>query len=256
MMTAQRFLTALILLCLLAAPAAADEKVSLKAGYARMSVAGDATVSADGRPGTSLELNDDLSLDDSDGYQAEAGLQLGSFRLFAAYLPIHLSAEGTLAKSVDFNGETFVSGSRVDSDVRVDIYEAGLAWFAVNLDDTPLRLQLGPELAVKYIDARLEMQEAALGLNESESVAVPIPSVGLRARIAVADYLGVIGRVGYMHYDNSSFVDTDLQVEFSPLPLVGINGGYRYLALQVDNGDDLYLDTTFSGPYVGVMLRF
>ncbi len=50
------------------------------------------------------------------------------------------------------------AGQRIDSDIDIDIYEAGLAWFLINMDDLPLRIQIGPEVAIKYIDTRVEMQ--------------------------------------------------------------------------------------------------
>jgi len=83
----------------------------------------------------------------------------------------------------------------------------------------------------------------------------PIPTIGLRARVALADFLGVVGRIGFLKVGKNKFVDTDLQVEFSPLPLVGIYAGYRQMKLKVDK-NNVYLDTTFKGPYIGVLARF
>jgi len=174
--------------------------------------------------------------------------------LFAGYLPINFSGDGVLTEAVDFNGETFVANSHVESDVDIDIYEAGLAWYLVNVDDLPVRIQLGPELAVKYVDASVEMRDSN-GLSESESVKVPLPTVGLRGRVAVADFLGVVGRVGYMEYQDNSFFDVDAQVEFSPIPLVGLFAGYRYLDVDIDE-DDVLIDASFKGPYAGALIRF
>ncbi len=180
---------------------------------------------------------------------------MGDFRLFTSYLPISFSGSSVLSRDIDFNGETFSGGRRIDSDLDIDIYEAGLAWFLINLDDLPLRIQVGPEVAVKYIDTRIEMQDKAFGIDESESVGVPIPSLGARARIGIADYLSVVGRVGYLEYKGNSLTDIDAQVEYSPIPLVGIFAGYRYLDMDIDE-DDLLLDAKFSGPHAGALIRF
>ena len=51
------------------------------------------------------------------------------------------------------------------------------------------------------------------------------------------------------------FFDRDGQLEFSPVPLVGIFGGYRYLDTKVDESD-VFVDASFSGPYVGAFVRF
>ncbi|NIQ09668.1 MAG: hypothetical protein GWO23_08290, partial [Gammaproteobacteria bacterium] len=54
---------------------------------------------------------------------------------------------------------------------------------------------------------------------------------------------------------DNSYMDVDAQVEFSPLPLVGVYAGYRYLDIDV-NESDVFIDATFSGPYAGAMVRF
>jgi len=255
MLALKQILAILALVSLLASTAFADELVSFKAGYLSLNPDGDVAVSTADLPGTTLDLDDDLGMDDSEDYFLEAALQLGSFRLFAAYLPINFSGDGVLTENINFNGETFVTGSRVESEVDIDIYEAGLAWFLVNLDDLPVRVQLGPEVSVKYIDTHVELQNRDLGLTESDDFGVPLPTVGVRGRLAVADLLGVVGRVGYAEYSDNSFMDVDAQVEFSPLPLVGLFAGYRYLDIDVDENDVL-IDATFAGPYAGALVRF
>lgn len=255
MLLGKRLLLALTLFCLCATPALADELLSLKAGYAKLTPKGEFEVSDAGLVGTSIDFDDDLGFDDSEEVSLEVGLQLGAFRLFAAYLPVSFSGNGTLTKSINFSGETFTVGSQVSSDVKLDIYEAGLAWYLVNIDDAPVRVQLGPEIAVKYVDADIKMQADLLDLDESEKIGAPIPTIGLRGRVAMADFLGIAGRVGYLAYDDNSFLDVDAQVELSPLPLVGIFAGYRYLDVDVDE-DDVVIDASFDGPYVGALVRF
>lgn len=248
-------IASLAIFSLLLTPAFADEIFSFKTGYLTLTPSGDFGVSADSASATILDLENDLGVGDDDGYFLDAGLQMGSFRLSTAYLPINFSGDAILTQDVSFNGKTFVLGSRVKSDIKIDIYDAGLTWYLVNLDDTPARIQFGPEVSVKYVDARVGMQNSALGLDESKSVGVPVPTVGARARVALADFLGVVGRVGYAEYDGNRFMDVDGQVEFSPVPMVGVFAGYRYLDVKVDH-KDLFIDATFAGPYAGALIRF
>lgn len=250
MLFVKRVMLCAVVLGLLVSPAAADEIFSLKGGYYNLEASGDV-----GFGGDVVDIEDDLGIDDDDGFFAEAALQLGDFRLFASYLPLSFSGASVLTRDFDFNGETFLAGSRIDSDVDIDIYEAGLAWFLVNVDDLPLRVQFGPEVAVKYIDAEVGIQDKGLAMSEYESIGVPVPSLGARARIAFADYLGVVARAGYLTYDGNSLLDIDAQVEFSPIPVVGVFAGYRYLDMDIDE-DDLVIDATFSGPHAGVLIRF
>lgn len=243
------------LLALSVSPVCADELFSLKAGYHNLTPTGEFAVSTAGFTGTPIDMDDDLNFDDSEDFYAEAALQLGAFRLFAAYLPLEFEGSGTLTENVVFNGEIFTVGAQVDSNVQLDVYEAGLTWHIINIDDLPTRIQLGPELTVKYVDASLAVREDLTSRSESDSIAVPIPTIGLRGRIALGDYFGLSARAGYLEYNDSSFLDADAQIEFSPLPLVGVFAGYRYMDIDVDE-DDVIIDATLDGPFVGALVRF
>jgi hypothetical protein len=257
MFSLKHALLTIALLGLAAFPACADELLSFKAGYQTLQADGKFAVSGEGVAGSGVDLGGELDFDDSKDFYLEAALQLGSFRLFGAYQPISFSGSGTLSENLRFSGETFVGGSHVDSDIDIDIYEAGIAWYLVNVDDLPARVQLGPELAIKYVNAHIEMSgTTADGFeSESETVRAPVPTIGLRGRVALADFLDLVGRVGYAEYADSSFFDVDAQVEFSPLPMVGLLAGYRYLDIDIDD-DNVIIDASFDGPYVGGLIRF
>lgn len=236
-------------------PILADEIVSLKAGYLVLSPEGVFAVDSGGVIGSEVDLEEDLGYDDSEELYLEAAFNLGPFRLAASYLPIEFSGSGTLTEEIKFNGETFAVGADVQSDVELDLYDIGLTWNLINIDDLPLRFQFGPELAVKVVDAEVSMADVTGTLSESASATAPIPTIGARARLAFADYFGLVGRVGYLEYDDNRFLDAEAQIEFSPIPTLGIFAGYRYLELEVDESD-VFIDATLDGPYGGLLVRF
>ncbi len=252
-----RFMVTMLAALLLAAgPALADEMVSLKAGYLLLSPEGKVAVDQLSLS-DQIDLEKDLGFDDSEDYFAEAALQFGDFRLGLAYVPLEFSGQGTLNRSINFNGRTFDASVPTSSEVSIDLLDAGLTWYLVNVDDLPVRVQIGPEVSVKWLqaEATLKGEVGGTATTESESVDVPVPTVGARVRVGLADFISVSGRVGYLEYDGNSFLDADAQVEFSPLPLVGIFGGYRYLDLDVDDSG-VFVDATFAGPYAGAFVRF
>ncbi len=259
MRTVSRCLVTLAVVALAAVPALADEMVSVKAGYQVLAPEGNFSVSGGSLAGSPIDLERDLGFDDSKNLTAEVALQFGDLRLAAGYLPIKFSGNGTLNRTVNFNGQTYSGSVQTSSDVDINLYDVGLTYNILNFDDLPVRFQLGPEIAVKIVDAKLSLdgQEDLTGtpLHEEESVTAPIPTIGARVRVGIADYLAVVGRVGYLKYQDNSFLDADGQVEFSPIPLVGVYGGYRYFDVKVDESD-IYLDTQFSGPYAGAFVRF
>ena len=240
-------------LLLVTAPVLADEFLSVKAGYISLSPEG-VFAGNDGLDGTKIDLEDDLDADDSDKFTGEVALQFGNSRLSLGYLPFKFDGRGVLDTDVTFNGETYPIGEAVDSEIEADIYDLAYTYYILNFDDTPSRFQLGLELAVKITDADIKLSSETVG-TERVSGTAPIPTLGLRSRIALADFIGLIGRVGYIEYDENKFVDADIQVEFSPLPMVGIFAGYRYFDLKVDESD-VFIDAEFSGLYAGALFRF
>ena len=231
----------------------ADEMLSVKAGYQVMSPSGTFAGESNG-VGTRIDMEDNIAFDDSKDVTAEIAVQLGNSRLSFNYLPLSFSGTGT--GTFTFNGKTFTpANGSVSSEISADIYDIGYTYYLLNFDDLPSRFQLGVELAIKVIEGEASLSQTLSSLNETASGTAPIPTLGLRARVALGDFIGVSGRVGYLEFDDNSFLDADVQVEFSPLPMAGIYGGYRIFELDV-NESDLLLDVEFSGPYAGVFVRF
>jgi len=237
---------------LLSSTCFADELLSLKGGYQLLSPEGTIAGTLNG-VGTALDLEKDLNLDDSEDLTAEIALKWGDSQLSFNYLPISFSGTGILTVDGSFNGQYFSRDEVANTDLNIDLYDIGYTYYLLNLDDLPTRFQLGLELAVKVADVDVMFDTA--NFAESESGTVPIPTIGVRTRIALADFLGVIGRIGYMEFDGNHFLDAEAQIEFSPLPMVGIYAGFRYFDLKIDE-DDLFVETKFSGPFAGVMVRF
>lgn len=232
----------------------ASETVSLKVGYLLLSPSGQMSVNQN-RLGTKVDLESDLDLDDSGGLMAEAALAFGDIKLSVGYLPISFEGDSVLSRSIIFNGKNYSFNTPVQSSLDINIIDAGLTWFFINLDEVPTRFQLGLELAVKVADVDTSLTAVTLGLSDSASATLPIPTLGLRARIAFSDFIGVAGRIGYMEYNDNHFLDGDVQIEFSPLPVVGLFAGYRYLDVEIDESD-VFVDAVFSGFYGGALVRF
>ena len=232
----------------------ADELFSLKGGYQLLSPEGSIAGTVNS-VGTVLDLERDLNLDDSEDLTAEITLKWGDSQLSFNYLPISFSGTGTLTIDGEFNGEPFSAGEVAYTDLDIDLYDIGYTYYLLNFDDLPTRFQLGLELAVKVADVDVMFDAASFAESESESGTVPIPTIGVRTRIALADFIGITGRIGYMEFDDNYFLDAEAQLEFSPLPMVGFYAGFRYFDLKIDE-DDLFVETKFSGPFGGLMVRF
>ena len=242
------------LLMFVVSPAFADEMLSIKAGYQMLEPEGSIAGNSNGI-GIKLDTDDDLGWDDSEDIMAELALQWGNSRLSFSYMPIEFSGTNPVTLSGTYNGQAFSIGDTVSSDVKFDLYEIGYTYYLLNMDDVPSRFQLGVEFAIKVADIEIGFVDSEAGIRESESVVAPLPTVGLRTRIALADLVGLSARAGYLEYDDNHFLDADVQLEYSPVPNAGIFIGYRFFDLEVDESD-VYVSLEFSGPYAGVMVRF
>lgn len=243
-----------IILAFLAQPAIADEMTSLKLGYQVLAPSGTLAGSSNGID-TKVSIENDLNLDDSQSLTAEIAFQLGQARLSLGFLPMDYSGTGVMTVGGTYNGQAFSASDVVRSEVKLNIYDLGLTYNVINLDDGPTRFQFGPELAVKVVDAEVNLAVSAAGINDQDSATVPIPTLGARARLGLSDFLGFVARAGYLEVNGNQFLDAEAQVEFSPLPTIGIYGGYRMFDLKIDESD-VYVDVEFKGPFVGAFVRF
>jgi hypothetical protein len=249
-MKSLKLFIAILFICFEAFSAHADEAVSVKVGYASLNATGNLSATALGVQGTNLS-DTTLGLKRSNNVTAEVALQLGDSRLSVGYLPLKFKGSSTLAAPVNFNGVAF-SGA-VSSELKADIIDLGYTYYLVNMDDLPSRLQLGIEASVKYF--QVDTTLSAVGTTQTASANVPVPTIGVRGRVALADFIGLSGRVGYIGYNGNRFLDADAQIEFSPIPTLGIYGGYRHMDVKVDSSG-VFVDAKFAGPYAGAFFRF
>ena len=148
------------------------------------------------------------------------------------YFPLNFSGDGVLGSAVQYNGQTFAAGDTLHASLKADVFDASLTYYMVNMDDLPSRLQLGVEAAVKLVRATTTMQDRTTGVTQSVSTTLPMPTLGARGRVAISDFIGLTGRAGYLSFAGNHFLDSEMQVEFSPLPTVGLYAGYRLIETQ------------------------
>ena len=241
------FYLAILFICFEAFSAHADEIISAKLGYAIPTATGNLSATAPGIPGGTLS-DTALGVERSNNITAEVALQVGDGRLSISYLPLKFKGSSTLAAPVNFNGQNF-SGAII-SELKADIFDVGYTYYLINMDDLPSRLQFGIETAVKHL--RVDTKLTSSIASQTASTTVSIPTIGARGRIALADFIGLVGRIGYA---GTRFMDIDGQLEFSPLPSLGLYAGYRYLDIKIDSSPVL-MNMQFAGPYAGALFRF
>ena len=171
------------------------------------------------------------------------------------YTPMEFS--GTSTADFSYGGEDFTPGAV--STLTMDQYDA-ILYYNI-LDNTGwTTIDLG--LDVKYIDTSFKASQAGLSVNESEDLVLPMAYGRLRFEIP-ATGIGLEGDIKYTGYKSSTVYDyrvkADYSIDLSAIDL-GVEAGYRFQRIKIDQEDFSSLDTTgdidISGFYAGVMVRF
>ncbi len=251
------------LLCLaLPGLALADETVGARVEYWSMDLTGDVAVSGSAGTPTTLSLTDStdgLGLDADSPVGASAWLNLGPFFLFGRYTPIDISGSGTATTEVNFGDVKFKVNGTLDSSLQFKMYDAGIGLNVLNLDDLPIRVQVGLLAQVKLVDGSIDVTgtEALTGTSttESQDFTLPIPMIGGHIKLGLADFLSVGVQGAAIGYSGNHIYDVDARVELSPIPFVGISGGYRIMDIAIDESD-VDLNATFDGPFIEAFIRF
>lgn len=203
-----------------------------------------------GIAGTDIDLVNTLGMESSkDFLEGRITLDLGNHRLRYAYIPMKWTGSKTISQSVVFNGTTYSASTKVDSELKLNYHRLSYEYDVINTLDN----RLGLILDVKYLDQQARLKASALGFDKSESIKVPVPAIGLAAQVGLPYFLTVGGEVTGITVGKKAYlVDGEAGVNFKPIPLVTVSGGYRYFRLHIEKNDNKG-DLTIDGPFV--MLR-
>lgn len=216
------------------------------------SVAGDASADPDR---TTLDLEADLGMQDDDAFDTRLTFHIGPrSRVRLAWVDLDSTGDEQLARTVEFDGRTYVAGTRVVSALRIDYGRVGWTWeFAGNE-----RVRLGTVVEAKWIeiDTTLHAPDLVPPVDGADSLSALLPAAGLALDVAPGHLLGLFAEVtGIAAGDRGHVLDGEVGVRLTPTPYLTLVGGYRTLDVRIEDGEDL-ADFEDAGPYVGLRLQF
>lgn len=157
-----------------------------------------------------------------------------------------LDFDGKAEKSGEWGGQTFSTG--VNSSLEARLLHAG-AMFNVPL---PI-IDVGLGLGATQIQADAQVETGASDQEGSADVTLPVAKAELRVNVPMLPLTaGVRGQA--ISFQGDGFRDVTAEVGYV-MGLLQIRAGYRQISLDYD-GDDLEVDSGFSGPFAGVHLAF
>ena len=195
--------------CLAAAPACAQalgDKYWVEAGAYWAGVSSEARIEPDHPliPGTTIDFESDLDLDDSEALPSiTAGTRLGgSWSIEGEYYS--LAREGTrrLGRTIRFDDTVFALDTEVTSKFASDVYRLTVGYAFVRSKDA----EVGGALGVHATDFDIELAGQASvngtpvvgGVIRRKTVFVPLPTVGLFGTAEIAPKVVVNARIDYL----------------------------------------------------------
>lgn len=193
-------------------------------------------------PGTEVDAEDDLGLDDSTLMpQAELTLLPGEHHLIRlSGLSTRRSAQKIIDEEIFFDDEVYEPGERVDSELNLAMFGLTYGYRFLVRDHAELTATFGIQVA--SVEANAVVRSRVL--RESESGVAPLPLLGVEGRYDFTDRWSAEGRLQYLAVDiedvDGSILDARVALTWRKNPWLVFGLGYRTFSIDIDsqNEDD------------------
>jgi hypothetical protein len=248
------FFTLALLICF-AMPVGAFE-IGGRALYWLSSFETDIKVDDSGVTGDNLNLKDTLGVEDEYFPSFELFVGHGRHHLNVAYTPIEFSGSTLLTQKITFNGQTFATGSKVDTNLQLNMFDLEYRYAFLDTENILAGFSLSLIGQIKYIDGEAKINAPASNTGSDFTFRVPLPMLGLGAHIGILhDLLEARVKVTGIAYSSNYLYEALADLSYTPFPFLDIHAGYKTIRLKIDHSD-LLLDSEFAGPFVGLTVKF
>jgi len=163
--------------------------------------------------------------------------------------------------SLTWDGKEYAS---VNNTLSLTQYDAVLYY---NILDNTFWSTIDLGLDIKFIDGNYKLNANVVGtaapaVNEDFDIVMPLAYARARLQIPVTN-IGIEAIARGMSYSDNTVIDAQIKIDYTmdfiPVVQPGLELGYRYQQVTLDSGSiglNASIDTTFSGVYGGIMVRF
>jgi len=204
--------------------------------------------------GTDMKLVDDLGFDERNNF-FEGRLQVKFARAHKfnlEYIPLKWDADKVISKTIEFSGQTYTQGTRVQTSTDLKFLKGGYEYdFLVGSLGF-----LGGTLDVLVVNGNVQLKAPSLAIDQKEDKTVPIPMIGLIGRVYPIRWVNLTAKASGLSLGSYGYaIDAEASLNINPVKYIGIAGGYRYFEtnLKYDNNS---LNFKLDGPFVALDLRF
>ncbi|HXG61635.1 MAG TPA: hypothetical protein VNO22_09680 [Planctomycetota bacterium] len=256
-------MTLVTALAALLASAASDETVGLRLREWYAHIDGHVQAEGESIPSTDLDLDRDLGVDSPDlAHELQASLTLPLLgRLTAGAWFVDYEGDSTVTRTFTFAGQTFTTGTRVKSEMELDVYYLSYEFVFPSL---PLGDLLEAELGIIGGGRLLRGEgsvESDLGSGEDSGVA-GLPVVGIHAMVRVTPWLRGDAEVVGMTFSSGDMSARYVEAYVEATGQIGpvfAGVGYKFVRLNFSDRrseEEFMADVDLFGVYVTAGLRF
>lgn len=216
----------------------------------------DIKVDSAGLTGSTLNLKDTLGVKDASFPSVEIFAGNGRHRLTAAYTPIAYSGATTLSQTIAFDGRTFALNNRVETELTLRMFDLEYRYTFLDFENLAAGFSFALIAQVKYIDGDAKINAPADGIGAAYAFRAPMPMLGLGAHVGlISNLLEARVKATGIAYSDSHLYEASGDLSFTPFPFLDIHAGYKMIRLKIDRSE-LFLQSEFSGPYIGLTVSF
>jgi len=202
--------------------------------------------------GSSIDVADDLGLENK--LPAALGLRLddGPLRLGLEWLPFRFRGDETLSEDVLFRGATFAAGDEVESALTFVTWSALLEGAVIENDSFELRAGGG----AYWWKFDLELDDQTTGVSESRAFSRLLPAATASTRVALGAGFAVRARGAFATLDEGRrIVDGGANVEYQfPEKRIHATLGYRWIRYWLNEDTNTGM-LDLRGPSLGITVE-
>ncbi len=244
-----------------------DKRFTFYGGFQFYQAEGEFSSTRDGRPESSVDLNELGQDENAVSPIVVLKLILGErWNLRFDYFGYHDDATNTADFEFEFDDVIIPIGARTDSSIDLDVYVLNLSYNFIHTE----RARFGVGVGVHAVDIDVSISGSVsvagnhvpLGEGEEDFIA-PVPNLYVSGAYAFTDRLLIRFGAGWLSADYDDYsgqlLTANAMLEYWPFQYTGFGFGYRYLEVDVDytpeGRKDTY-DVKLPGPLLYVTVGF
>ena len=242
---------------------AQDETIGARWREWKAAIDGHIQGQGDAVPASDIDVDDTLGYECENGHEIQLYLNIPFFgRFYGGYWWIGFDGQETLDRTITFDDRVFTAGTRIDSELDLDMYyltyEFVLPSLPIGGDD--FRLDLGIQAGVRALLVEGSIESSSFRAEDSGGTGIPV--LGLHGTLQATPFVRAELEIAGM---GVSYGSSSLRYIEAFGEIVGQLGpafaglGYKWCNLDMrdNHGDvDLKLVITLEGFYLTAGLRF